>query len=79
MQVERYEINGFEIDQFNQYGLEEGKKDSACPLCSSNRKKGNETKKCASLDWKLGMGTCHNCDSVFQLHTIKRKGKAEKE
>jgi len=79
MQVERYEINGFEIDQFNQYGLEEGKKDSTCPLCSSNRKKGNETKKCASLDWKLGMGTCHNCDSVFQLHTFKRKGKAEKE
>ena len=79
MQVERYEINGFEIDQFNQYGLEEGKKDSTCPLCSSDRKKGNETKKCASLDWKLGMGTCHNCDSVFQLHTFKRKGKAEKE
>ena len=79
MQVERYEINGFEIDQFNQYGLEEGKKDSTCPLCSSDRKRGNETKKCASLDWKLGMGTCHNCDSVFQLHTFKRKGKAEKE
>jgi len=79
MQVERYEINGFEIDQFNQYGLEEGKKDSTCPLCSSDRKKGNETKKCASLDWKLGMGTCHNCDSAFQLHTFKRKGKTEKE
>ncbi len=79
MQVERYEINGFEIEEFNQYGLAEGKAQSECPLCSSNRKKGNEAKKCASLDWKLGMGTCHNCDSVFQLHTFKRKGETEKE
>ena len=26
MQVEQYEINGFLIDKFNQYGLEVGKK-----------------------------------------------------
>ena len=31
MQVETTEINGFLIDQFNQYGLEVGKKQGVCP------------------------------------------------
>ena len=31
MQVEQYEINGFVIDKFNQYGLEVGKKQGVCP------------------------------------------------
>ena len=25
-----------------------------------------------------GLGTCHNCNKSFQLHTYQRKGKAEK-
>ena len=32
MQIETTEINGFAIDEFNQHGLEEGKKQGVCPL-----------------------------------------------
>jgi twinkle protein len=79
MQVEEIEINGFQIDQFNQHGLDVGKSQGTCPLCSSSRKPENKKAKCASYDWERGLGTCHNCDSTFQLHTYKRKGKAERE
>jgi len=72
------EINGFEIDKFNQYGLEEGKSQGVCPLCSHDRKPKNQKDKCASYDWERGLGTCHNCNKTFQLHTFNRKGKAEK-
>ena len=72
------EINGFEIDKFNQHGLEEGKSQGICPLCSHNRKPKNQKDKCASYDWERGLGTCHNCNKTFQLHTFNRKGKAEK-
>ena len=72
------EINGFLIDQFNQYNLEEGKSQGVCPLCSPNRKPQNEKAKCASYDWQRGIGTCHNCNKTFQLHTYQRKGKSEK-
>jgi twinkle protein len=78
MQVEDKEINGFTIDHFNQHDLEVGKSQGTCPLCSSSRKPENRKAKCASYDWERGLGTCHNCDSTFQLHTYKRKGKAEK-
>ena len=78
MQVEDKEINGFTIDNFNQHDLEVGKSQGTCPLCSSSRKPENRKAKCASYDWERGLGTCHNCDSTFQLHTYKRKGKAEK-
>ena len=78
MQVEQYEINGFVIDQFNQYNLEQ-KKQGICPLCSHDRKPENRKKKCASYDWERGLGTCHNCDSTFQLHTYQRKGATDKE
>ena len=78
MQVEDKEINGFTIDNFNQHGLEVGKSQGTCPLCSSSRKPENKKAKCASYDWERGLGTCHNCDSTFQLHSYKRKGKAEK-
>ena len=78
MQVEDKEINGFLIDEFNQHGLEVGKTQGICPLCSSSRKPENRKAKCCSYDWERGLGTCHNCDSTFQLHTYKRKGKAEK-
>ena len=67
------EINGFEIENFNQYDLPVGKKDSVCPLCSHNRSPKNQKAKCASLDWERGLGTCHHCDETFQLHTFKRK------
>ena len=79
MQVEEIEINGFQIDQFNQHGLDVGKSQGTCPLCSSSRKPENKKAKCASYDWERGLGTCHNCDSTFQLHTYKRKGRAEKD
>ena len=78
MQVEDKEINGFLIDEFNQHGLEVGKTQGICPLCSFSRKPENKKAKCSSYDWERGLGTCHNCDSTFQLHTYKRKGKAEK-
>jgi twinkle protein len=72
------EINGFLIDQFNQHKLEEGKSQGICPLCSPDRKPKNEKAKCASYDWDRGIGTCHNCNKTFQLHTYERKGKSEK-
>ena len=73
------EINGFLIDDFNQYKLEEGKKQGICPLCSHDRKPKNQKAKCASYDWERGLGTCHNCNTSFQLHTYQRKGASEKE
>ena len=76
--MQETEINGFAIDKFNQHGLEEGKKQGVCPVCSDTRKPANKKAKCASYDWERGLGTCHNCNKSFQLHTYKRKGKAEK-
>ena len=67
------EINGFEIDNFNQYDLDVGKREGVCPLCSHNRKPQNQKAKCAMYDWERGLGTCMNCNEVFQLHTFKRK------
>ena len=72
------EINGFLIDEFNQHKLEEGKKQGICPLCSHTRKPKNQKAKCASYDWERGLGTCHNCNTTFQLHTYKRKGETIK-
>ena len=72
------EINGFLIDKFNQHSLDEGKTQGICPLCSSSRKPENQKTKCASYDWDRGLGTCHNCDKSFQLHTYQRKGASEK-
>ena len=72
------EINGFLIDEFNQYSLEEGKTQGTCPLCSSDRQPKNKKAKCSSYDWERGLGTCHNCNTTFQLHTYQRKGASEK-
>ena len=77
--METVEINGFLIDEFNQHGLEAGKTQGTCPLCSSSRKPENRKAKCASYDWERGLGTCHNCDTSFQLHTYKRKGESTRE
>ena len=78
MQVNNTEINGFLIDQFNQHKLDVGKTQGTCPLCSSDRQPKNQKLKCSSYDWERGLGTCHNCDSSFQLHTYQRKGASEK-
>jgi twinkle protein len=76
--MESREINGFLIDEFNQYSLEAGKSQGVCPLCSADRKPENKKAKCASYDWERGLGTCHNCNTSFQLHTYQRKGASEK-
>ena len=72
------EINGFQIDKFNQYNLNVGKREGICPLCSADRKPQNRKAKCAMYDWERGLGTCMNCNEVFQLHTFKRKGGNDK-
>tara|TARA_R110001583_G_scaffold12670_4_gene55996 strand:+ start:10907 stop:12640 length:1734 start_codon:yes stop_codon:yes gene_type:complete len=76
--MSKEEINGFLVDKYNQHSLEEGKAQGICPLCSSERQPKNVKAKCASYDWERGLGTCHNCDTSFQLHTYKRKGASEK-
>jgi twinkle protein len=78
MTINNTEINGFLIDTFNQYDLQVGKKEGTCPLCSSDRRPENQKRKCASYDWERGLGTCHNCNSTFQLHSYQRKGNADK-
>jgi len=79
MNIENTEINGFLIDQFNQYSLKPGSTQGICPLCSHDRQPKNKTAQCASYDWERGLGTCHNCDTSFQLHTYQRKGNATRE
>ena len=76
--MSREEINGFLVDKFNQYDLKEGATQGICPLCSHTRKPKNQKLQCASYDWERGLGTCHNCDTTFQLHTYQRKGASEK-
>lgn len=73
------EINGFEIETFNQYDLQAGKREGTCPLCSHTRKPKNQKAKCAMYDWERGLGTCMNCNEVFQLHTFKRQSNKLKE
>jgi twinkle protein len=76
--MNKEEINGFVIDQFNQHGLKEGASQGVCPLCSHTRKPKNQKAQCASYDWERGLGTCHNCNKTFQLHTYQRKGISER-
>ena len=79
MNIENTEINGFLIDNFNQYSLKPGSTQGVCPLCSHTRQPKNKKAQCASYDWERGLGTCHNCDTSFQLHTYQRKGNATRE
>jgi twinkle protein len=72
------EINGFAIDQFNQYNLDTKAKQGVCPWSEEHRKPENRKKKCSSYDWERGLGTCHNCNKTYQLHTYKRKGDTQK-
>ena len=76
--MQTVEINGFLIDKFNQHSLKEGASQGTCPLCSSDRQPKNQKAQCASYDWDRGLGTCHNCDTSFQLHTYQRKGASER-
>ena len=79
MQVENIEINGFLIDKFNQHSLSMKVKRRGfvpCVRLLDNLK--IRRLKCASYDWERGLGTCHNCDTSFQLHTYQRKGESEK-
>lgn len=66
-------MSNFEIEKFNQYNLKENATQSICPLCSHDRKPENKNKNCTSLDWQRGLGTCHNCNETFQLHTYKKR------
>ena len=79
MNIENIEINGFLIDEFNQYRLKQGSTQGICPLCSTDRQPKNQKAQCASYDWERGLGTCHNCDTSFQLHTYQRKGNSTRE
>jgi len=76
--MSKQEINGFVIDNFNQHGLKENAAQGTCPLCSHTRKPKNQKAQCASYDWERGLGTCHNCNTTFQLHTYQRKGASER-
>ena len=76
--MNREEINGFVIDQFNQHNLKEEASQGICPLCSSDRQPKNQKAQCASYDWERGLGTCHNCNTTFQIHTYQRKGASER-
>jgi hypothetical protein len=63
----------FEIETYNQYGLEE-KKRTICPICSHTRSQKNINQKCLMNDWNKGLGKCYNCNSLVQLHKYS-KGK----
>ena len=76
--MNREEINGFVVDKFNHHDLKEGAAHGTCPLCSHTRKPKNQKAQCASYDWERGLGTCHNCNTTFQLHTYQRKGASER-
>jgi twinkle protein len=65
------EINGFEIDIYNQHKFKDRAKNDICPLCSADRKK--KTDKCVSLFWDTGFFTCNHCGEKGQLHTFKKK------
>lgn len=41
-----------------------GENPQRCPVCSDNRKKGNENKKCFSYNAQTGVGKCMNCEFV---------------
>ena len=64
-------LNGFEIETYNQHGFKDGVKSSTCPKCSADRKK--KTDKCVKLDWDKGFANCFHCGESMQLHTYKSK------
>ncbi len=69
------EINGFEISEFNVFGLDTKASTSTCPLCSAERK--NKTQKCLSVFWDTGIGQCNHCGERIQLHKYKKKSETK--
>lgn len=65
------EINGYQIEIYNQYGFKDRAKNDICPFCSAERKK--KTDKCVSLHWDTGFFNCNHCGEKGQLHTFKKK------
>ena len=65
------EINGFQIEKYNQHGFKDRAKQDVCPFCSKDRKK--KTDKCVSIDWDKGFFNCWHCGESGQLHTYKKK------
>lgn len=65
------EINGFEIEIYNQYGFRDRDRNATCPKCSEERKKKND--KCLSIFWDTGLARCNHCGELLQLHTFKKK------
>lgn len=66
------EINGYEIDEYNVYGIKASASTSTCPECSAGRKY-NPKQKCLSVFWDTGLGVCNHCGKTIQLHTYKKK------
>jgi hypothetical protein len=54
MQVNNTEINGFQIEQFNQYDLKVGAPEGTCPTCSHTRKSENKKKKSLLMTGREG-------------------------
>ena len=67
------ELNGFEIDVFNHFGIKDGATTWTCPVCSEHRKPINQKQKCMSVFWDTGLGQCSHCGERIQLHTYKKK------
>ncbi|QIG62316.1 putative ATP-dependent helicase [Tenacibaculum phage JQ] len=65
------EINGFEVLDYNIYGIPAKAKSHTCPKCSHTRKK--KTDKCMSVFWDTGLGQCNHCGETIQLHTYKKR------
>lgn len=65
------DLNGFEIENYNVYGIKDRATTSTCPKCSEHRKKKND--KCMSVFWDTGLGQCNHCGERVQLHTYKKK------
>jgi hypothetical protein len=64
-------IMNFEIETYNQYGLDENKKYNLCPICSHTRSRKNQKQRCLMTNWERGLATCQHCGKVLQLHSFK--------
>ena len=67
------QINGFEVEIYNQYGIKEGATTWTCPNCSHTRSPKNQKQKCLSVFWDTGLGQCNHCGERVQLHTYEKK------
>lgn len=50
-----------------------GENPQKCPVCSDERKKGNQNKKCFSYNASTGLGKCHNCEFSCYRKTENQK------